>query len=433
MTAARTWFPYALFAVVAGTVVCIGGYPPSGLLVVELGAAGLGVALAFDSFIGGSVPSQLKHGPGVFLFAYAAFQACRVLWGHTEQWYLSFTSLLLLCACFILLLISSEVGTVERSSRAFSRCLAIFGPTLAVYSLVQLALGNGDIYWFYRPPQSPELSFGPFLNRNHYAAAMELLLPFCAFGATRAKTPRSRSLAVVGSLLIVASVIASRSRAGILIMTAEIAALVALSELPRRSRALLSLAVIALLAALIGIDSLNARGSTLARFTDLQNQEDSGYSRITIAQDTIAMIRSRPLLGFGLGTFRRVYPEFQSFPGTLAVTHAHNDYLESIAESGLLGALPWFLFICAVLHRSLRSRVRSIPQMACMVALPAFLLHSLVDFNLYVPANAALFYSICGLAVARADSPARVTQLLRVHRFEGADRHRWREGLSKPR
>ena len=145
------------------------------------------------------------------------------------------------------------------------------------------------------------------------------------------------------------------------------------------------------------------------------------------------MIRSRPLLGFGLGTFRRVYPEFQSFPGTLAVTHAHNDYLESIAESGLLGALPWFLFICAVLHRSLRSRLRSIPQMACMVALPAFLLHSLVDFNLYVPANAALFYSICGLAVARADSPARVTQLLRVHRFEGADRHRWREGLSKPR
>src|ERR1019366_4674018 len=75
------------------------------------------------------------------------------------------------------------------------------------------------------------------------------------------------------------------------------------------------------------------------RLTQLQDPLDKTHaaSRITIVEDSFKMVRQRPLLGWGFGTFPIVYPSFRSFYTDLAVNAAHNDFVELLVETGLLG------------------------------------------------------------------------------------------------
>ena len=75
--------------------------------------------------------------------------------------------------------------------------------------------------------------------------------------------------------------------------------------------------------------------------------EISGGMRSSIDRDTIHMFRNKPVLGWGLGTFPVVYPQFRSFYTNFFVNEAHNDYLQLLAEMGLLGfgTMVWFLIV----------------------------------------------------------------------------------------
>jgi O-antigen ligase len=119
------------------------------------------------------------------------------------------------------------------------------------------------------------------------------------------------------------------------------------------------------------------------------------------------MFRNKPVLGWGLGSFPVVYPQFRSFYTNFFVNEAHNDYLQLLCEMGLLGlaTMGWFLI---VLYRSAvpkigywMSDVSGAVTFSCLLGITGILVHSLLDFNLQVPANAALFYVLCTIAAAR--------------------------------
>src|SRR5205814_9499291 len=104
----------------------------------------------------------------------------------------------------------------------------------------------------------------------------------------------------------------------------------------RRSMAVLAaIACAALL--LVGLLDRGDLGRRLQTIPALEG-EGVAASRLTIARDTLRMATDRPWLGWGLGTFSAVYPQYRSFPIDLLVDHAHNDYVEMLAETGLLGA-----------------------------------------------------------------------------------------------
>jgi O-antigen ligase len=118
------------------------------------------------------------------------------------------------------------------------------------------------------------------------------------------------------------------------------------------------------------------------------------------------MFLHKPLLGWGLRNFPVVYPQFRSFYTNFFVNEAHNDYLQLLAEMGLLGfgVMVWFL---TVLYRTAlgkignwTSDVTGALTLACMLGSTGILVHSFFDFNLQIPANAALFYVFCTLAAA---------------------------------
>jgi O-antigen ligase len=101
---------------------------------------------------------------------------------------------------------------------------------------------------------------------------------------------------------------------------------------------------------------------------------------------------------------------------TLLVTddYAHNDYLQSLAELGLVGFLIVATLIAAVLFQGIRAAVRhATPDgralaTACVASIAAILLHSMVDFNLYIPANALVLAWISAIASAAMFSSAPI-------------------------
>jgi O-antigen ligase len=105
-----------------------------------------------------------------------------------------------------------------------------------------------------------------------------------------------------------------------------------------------------------------------------------------------------------MGSFVTAYPLHQTYALDLVTEHAHNDYVEALAETGLaggvliLGALVVFIRIT---FRDLVVQLEREPgwiQMGAAIACCGLLIHSFVDFNLHIPANAAWFTFCAGLA-----------------------------------
>ncbi|MCU1298265.1 MAG: O-antigen polymerase [Acidobacteriaceae bacterium] len=134
------------------------------------------------------------------------------------------------------------------------------------------------------------------------------------------------------------------------------------------------------------------------------NAELSGATRLSMDRDATKMFLHKPMLGFGLGTFSEVYPQFRSFYTNFVVNAAHNDYLQFLVEMGALGfaTMLWFLI---VVYRRAISKLRNWPEdtngavsLAALLGITGILVHSFVDFNLHITANAALFFVLCIIA-----------------------------------
>ena len=117
-------------------------------------------------------------------------------------------------------------------------------------------------------------------------------------------------------------------------------------------------------------------------------------------------------MGTGLGTLQIVYPAYETLYDGRVVNHTHNDYLELLAEAGILGVLcsGWFIGVLFLESlkglRNLRSSFNSALNLSGLIGCCGILVHSLVDFNLHIPANALLFFIAAHLATVRIESDA---------------------------
>jgi O-antigen ligase len=127
--------------------------------------------------------------------------------------------------------------------------------------------------------------------------------------------------------------------------------------------------------------------------------------------NTWRIFLDHPWTGTGLGTLQLVFPAYETLYDGKIVNHAHNDYLEGLAETGLAGGLCCVWFLGVLLFGSLRRLTEldgsfaSILQLSGLVACLGFLTHSLVDFNLHIPANALLFFLMANLATSQIRQP----------------------------
>jgi O-antigen ligase len=280
---------------------------------------------------------------------------------------------------------------------------------LALFAIFQFFSSQGLIYWTVK---TAGWTFGPYVNRNHYAGLMEMLIPLMVASLLPALR-QGASAALLGfiGLIPIVSLVLAGSRGGFISLVVEVllAAVLVFQCGPRHARkvtALLGGAAILAAALLFFWMAPRQIADRLATMGDgTHSPEVELGNRLAVSRDSLRILRDHPWMGTGLGSFETVFPKYQSLPSDLIWDHAHNDYAEALAETGVAGgALILFalgLFF-RLAFRNLRQRLRQregwLP-IGAAIGCCGLLVHSFVDFNFHIPANAAWF------AVCAAISP----------------------------
>jgi O-antigen ligase len=145
----------------------------------------------------------------------------------------------------------------------------------------------------------------------------------------------------------------------------------------------------------------------IQRFAEFVSSDGlTSKGRTDLWAETIPLIRAYPVFGCGIGGYETAFSRFKISGALVTDDFVHNDYLQLFVELGLVGFVIGAALAFSVVRMALRSAVKSSdPEVryfavACVGALSTIALHSLADFNLYIPANAMLLAWIAGMAVA---------------------------------
>lgn len=311
--------------------------------------------------------------------------------------------LTLLVADLIILFLAAQAFRTVEDWKGFVWFVMGFGFLVAIFGILQQLTFNGKLYWF-REMRYGGIPFGPYVNRNHFAGFIELVIPVALVPLALGKVRKERWYVVgIFALVPIGALFLSASRGGIVSFGAELAVLALLMVLRRTAGRHALAGGLVLLLAFLMVSWLGVR-QVLDRFSSLQTLEVTVGKRATMRQDTWRIFLDHPWTGTGLGTLQKVFPAYETLYDGRVVNHTHNDYLEELAETGIAGGLCWACFLGVLFFGSLRQLFQRDKSFAAalhlsgLVACSGFLVHSLVDFNLHIPANALLFLLMAHLA-----------------------------------
>jgi O-antigen ligase len=417
---AGTALLYGIFGLLLFGPVAFGAVEPWSIFLMEAGSAALFLLWIGQQVLQGEMkvrwnPLFLPMGAfGLLILSQLAFRMTAYPHDTASLALLYFSYAML---CFL------AGQTLIRGSQARSLALifSLYGAALASFALLQGIASNGRLYWI-RQPRMGGWIYGPYVNHNHYAGLMEMLVPIpLVLSLTRLASTRTRAVAAAAAAVMVGTIFLSGSRGGMLAIVAELIILSVLLVKQKRSLRTaigvgLFLAIVVGLLTWVGGAELSKRIATVGP----SHSEISSNIRTNINRDGLKMFLKKPVLGWGLGTFPVVYPEFRTFYTNFFVNEAHNDYLQLLVEMGLLGFATMLWFLLTLYTRAIKKignwtgEMSGAVTLACVLGLSGILVHSAVDFNLQIPANAALFYVLCTIAAAEPFAqPARKRRVAR--------------------
>ncbi|MGH9743699.1 MAG: O-antigen ligase family protein [Candidatus Acidiferrum sp.] len=378
--------------------------------VLEIGAGLLFLAWAVRAYIKKEHQVVVSHLllplAGLLLVAVA-----QEVFHGTASPYGTRMELQLLLADILVLFLAAQAFRTLEDWRGFIWFVMSFGFAVSLFGILQHLTFNGKLYWF-REMHFGGVPFGPYVNRNHFAGFAELVIPISLVPLILGKVRRERWILVsLFAVVPIGALFLSASRGGIVSFAVELGVILLWLLLRRTAgKHLLSGGAVLLLAFLLvswlGVQQL------VARFSSLQSLEVTAGKRASMRKDTWHIFLDHPWMGTGLGTLQTVFPAYETLYDGKIVNHSHNDYLEGLAETGLAGGLCccWFLGVLLFDSRQRLSRsggsFSAALQLSGLVGCLGFLTHSLVDFNLHIPANALLFFLMANLATSEIRQPA---------------------------
>jgi len=398
---------YGIFGLLMFGPIAFGAVEPWSAFILEAGSALLTLLWLAKQWLLEEI--TIRWNPLFLPMAgFGALILYQIVFHGTAYRHDTFAGSLLYCAYAMLCFLS--VQTLIRSSQArkIAVILSVYGFAFAAFALLQGIAPNGKLYWV-RQPRLGGWIYGSYVNHNHYAGLMELLVPIpLVLSLSRLAEEKQRIAAGIAAAIMVATIFLSGSRGGMLAIFVE---LVVLAVILLRQKTGVRIAVgvsafaVVLVSMLLWLGGKDL-GSRVSSISTEARTELSGGMRLSIDRDAFKMFRQKPVLGWGLRTFPVVYPQFRSFYTNFFVNEAHNDYLQLLAEMGLMGfgMMLWFLvLVYRAAFRKIGNWMASVTgavALACTLGFTGILVHGLFDFNLQIPANAALFYVMCTLAAA---------------------------------
>ena len=397
---------YGTFGLLLFGPLAFGATEPWSIFVLEAGAILLALVWIAKQGIDGEIkiiPNPLFLPMGVF----GLLVLVQIVFRSSAYRHDTTSSALLFVAYAILCFLSSQTLLRGAQARKLALIFCIYGSAVAAFALLQGISPNGRLYWL-RQPRLGGWIYGPYVNHNHYAGLMEMLIPIpLVVSLARIAPPKERIAAACAAAVMAGTIFLSGSRGGMLGLLTELVVLAVVLVRHRydwRKAAAFGLFLL-LLAGLmtwLGGEELTRRLATMhSSQTDISND-----MRFQINRDGLRMFWKRPVLGWGLGCFPVAYPQFRTFYTNFFINQAHDDYLQLLVEMGLLGlgTVVWYLVVlfrrAGRKVRNWSSEVGGAVTLACLLGIIGILVHSAVDFNLEIPANAALFYVFCTVAAS---------------------------------
>jgi O-antigen ligase len=363
--------------------------------VLEISAASLLVLWAL-LVAGGTVKTVHWNPLNWPLLAFLGVGLLQLVFRTTMSPFFTWAELLKLFACFLIFFLMAQAFRDRKDFEYFAGFLIVFCFGVSLLGIAEFFTASGKLYWT-RPTPGDVAFFGPYVNPNHFAGFVELLLPMgMALLAMRGVRRDLIPLAGLFTLLPIGALIMSGSRGGILSFLFEIALLlfVAWSLRARKSRlGTLGFFVLAALALIAWLGS----GRAVEKFSHVRAGEVTLARRWSMVKGATDIFLAHPIVGSGVGTLVLAFPQHENMYDARVVDHAHNDYVEILADTGILGGLCALGFLIWLFRQGI-ARIESEQghfsrayHVGALIACSGILMHSFVDFNLHITANYLLF------------------------------------------
>ena len=381
-----------------------GAVEPWSESVLEIGAAALLAwwGILFATRVGPAIRWNWLFVPlgGFWMWGTVQFFA-----GLTASPFLTRIEWLKWSALIVLFFLAIQAFASVEHWRGFVWFLMVLGFVVSVQGILQHFTFNGKLYWF-RELRYGGIPFGPYVNRNHFAGFIELILPTgLAILLLRADKRDHMPMVLILTLLPLGALFLSASRGGMIGVMVESGLVMTLVFWRRHGRhQLVAMAVVLLLAG--GLVGWLGVGRALDRFSSLRQLEVTENRRAEMLHDSWRIFVDHPLTGIGLGALQEVFPRYETLYDGNVVQHTHNDYVEALAETGIVGGLLGAAFLGLLLWASWAHLVGAAESadmayhIGAVAACAGLLVHSLVDFNLHIPSNALIFLLQSALATS---------------------------------
>jgi O-antigen ligase len=319
------------------------------------------------------------------------------------------------------------VNTRERIEH-FAYALVIWAFALSVYAILAHLTGHHHVWFGTELAHAPH-AIATYPNRNHFAGFLEMTLAigiglliaglrdvsiknwkdFLKRAIEWILSPKMR-LRLMLCVLVIA-LVSTRSRMGNSAFFASLLVAgvigIALSRHATRATVVLLTSLVAIdlfiVGSWFGVEKLAARLEQTTVLKTEGKSEESVEQRQEAAMYGLDLIEDYPLFGSGPGSWYIAYPKYRGPDIVHFFNYAHNDYIQFAAETGLVGLamlgamVVWTFGVALVAQYRRRDPLMRGMAFASIMGILALMIHSSVDFNLQIPANAMLFMVILAL------------------------------------
>ncbi len=303
----------------------------------------------------------------------------------------------------------------------------ICGSLMALYGILQRLASPEGIYGVRET--SGARPFGPFVNQHHFATFMQMtggLALALLFGKKAGR--EQKILLAAGIVVMGVATVSTGSRGGLLGFLATLAFVSLLNFLSgrwsgeSRSKAgmqrnfVIAAAGIALIVVIFGVVLLIGGNDALLRGTGVVLADgDISTGRLHFWPIALKIFLAHPILGAGFESFGVAFTKYDTMSGEFRVEQAHNEYLQTLADAGIVGFICLAGFIVLLFKKGLKtiassSGFRNEAAIGALAGCLGVLVHSFFDFPLRTPSNAFFFLMLCAIAtaaIAAHDRPSR--------------------------
>jgi len=307
-----------------------------------------------------------------------------------------------------------EINTKQRAKMLMFG-IVIFGAVMAFFGIAQELVDPGSIYGLRPTPQA--VSFGPFVNRHHFAGFMEMTLgitlSILLCGGTK---PNKRTFLIFAAALMGIAVLMISSRGGMLSVAGVTAFVAAASFLIKRKNAAsekgnvkakltVAAAAIAVILGIFGTVVFLGSGDAIVRGIGASETADVSNGRFHFWTISGKIIAANPIIGVGFDAFGSAFTKFDTWNGTFRIEQAHNDYIQTLTDGGIIGFAFVVMFIWLFLKTGLRNITSATEGFHRSAVIGSFagclgiMIHSFFDFPLRTNSNLFFFMLLVSIVI----------------------------------